>query len=165
MFSININIIVSDRDECASNPCIHGRCREGIGYYWCECDPNYGDPRCSTGKLLLSVMTGSQNDNLLKGSPVQLKLESFCHLSSSDPVSLCQLKGIPILDVKYQVNHFWLENSENSVFWEYSNHAISDITRPYTAYHIRFFLKIGEDTGHVFGDCSCKSIIFVVGQL
>ncbi|KAJ7332389.1 hypothetical protein JRQ81_014569 [Phrynocephalus forsythii] len=33
-------------DDCASNPCVHGNCSDGIASYNCVCDPGYTGARC-----------------------------------------------------------------------------------------------------------------------
>ena len=33
-------------DECASNPCVHGNCIDGIGDYRCFCDKPYTGANC-----------------------------------------------------------------------------------------------------------------------
>lgn len=35
-----------NRDECASNPCVHGNCSDRIASYKCLCDPGYMGVRC-----------------------------------------------------------------------------------------------------------------------
>ncbi|KAM9734946.1 protein crumbs homolog 2-like [Menidia menidia] len=35
-----------DRDDCAPQPCVHGRCRDFLSGFQCECEPGYGGPVC-----------------------------------------------------------------------------------------------------------------------
>ncbi len=37
---------LSDVDECASNPCMHGSCEDAVNNYICHCFDGYGGKRC-----------------------------------------------------------------------------------------------------------------------
>jgi len=39
---------LTDINECASNPCIHGTCHDGVNLFSCACTPGYGGPLCQT---------------------------------------------------------------------------------------------------------------------
>ena len=39
MYSVNI-------DECATNPCVHGVCSDGVASYTCTCDQGYEGDNC-----------------------------------------------------------------------------------------------------------------------
>ena len=34
-------------DYCASKPCVHGQCVNGMTGYTCDCDPMYNGQNCS----------------------------------------------------------------------------------------------------------------------
>lgn len=38
-----------DIDECASTPCVHGTCINGVNHYTCECHPGYTGYHCEIG--------------------------------------------------------------------------------------------------------------------
>ena len=42
---------ITDINECASNPCAHGNCSEGIDTFNCSCSHGYGGLLCDLGKL------------------------------------------------------------------------------------------------------------------
>lgn len=43
--------MLSDGDQCQSNPCKHGgTCRDGIGGYTCTCAEMYSGTNCQTGE-------------------------------------------------------------------------------------------------------------------
>lgn len=37
----------TDLDDCASQPCVHGRCRDALGGFECLCPPGFTGPLCS----------------------------------------------------------------------------------------------------------------------
>ncbi|KAL3853108.1 hypothetical protein ACJMK2_016685 [Sinanodonta woodiana] len=37
-----------DKDECKSNPCLHGICQNTIGSFICKCDESWSGPLCQT---------------------------------------------------------------------------------------------------------------------
>jgi hypothetical protein len=44
------SMFLSDINECASNPCLHGAtCLDLINEYFCGCVPGYTDVNCQTG--------------------------------------------------------------------------------------------------------------------
>ena len=47
------SVLLSDIDECASNPCVHGNCSQNINLYLCDCFPGYTDSNCSSGTYFL----------------------------------------------------------------------------------------------------------------
>ena len=59
-------------DECASNPCVNGKCQDDINMYKCICDAGWTGINCDIGKkktsiinyiLLLSKMSINYRDN------------------------------------------------------------------------------------------------------
>ena len=45
----NCNYIISDIDECLSNPCVNGAsCENGINMFTCFCPPGYTETTCET---------------------------------------------------------------------------------------------------------------------
>lgn len=40
LFAIGVNCEIN-QDDCASNPCQHGSCEDGINEYKCVCEPGY----------------------------------------------------------------------------------------------------------------------------
>ena len=46
---ISCGCIVLDINECESDPCINGKCKDGNNKYTCECDPGYTGVNCETG--------------------------------------------------------------------------------------------------------------------
>ena len=45
--------MLSGLDECASNPCVNGKCDDGHNSYTCTCDPGYSGPNCDEGRLYI----------------------------------------------------------------------------------------------------------------
>ena len=43
-------IVISDINECASDPCVHGTCDDEVNGYHCECDDGYEGGNCHEGK-------------------------------------------------------------------------------------------------------------------
>ena len=48
IFCIIINLL--DVDDCAANPCVNGKCIDGVNSYQCECISGYGGTNCETSK-------------------------------------------------------------------------------------------------------------------
>ena len=42
---------ISDIDECASGPCVHGTCEDKINDYNCDCPDGYNGKNCEHSKL------------------------------------------------------------------------------------------------------------------
>ena len=49
-------ICITDIDECADNPCVHGNCTDGINNHTCECDDGYEGDNCDIGKCILILV-------------------------------------------------------------------------------------------------------------
>lgn len=47
---------LTDIDECASNPCVHGDCNDHVNRYECICHEGYTGINCEIGKLGLDVI-------------------------------------------------------------------------------------------------------------
>ena len=48
--SFSFTIYILDINECSNNPCIHGKCIDGINSYECECQPGYRGKNCEESK-------------------------------------------------------------------------------------------------------------------
>ena len=54
---MDISLIISDIDECASNPCQNGgQCIDGINGYTCFCAAGFTGVNCETSKSQFSVI-------------------------------------------------------------------------------------------------------------
>ena len=49
-FDATMLSLLSDINECASDPCQHGTCKDLINEYACECNPGYTGLNCQTSK-------------------------------------------------------------------------------------------------------------------
>ena len=47
----------SDRNECASSPCVNGKCIDVVNGYRCECQSGYTGTVCDEGKGGKAVQT------------------------------------------------------------------------------------------------------------
>ena len=47
-FSFFVHLI--DINDCADNPCINGKCTDGIDSYECTCEPGYQGQNCEESK-------------------------------------------------------------------------------------------------------------------
>ena len=43
-------LFLTDINECASDPCVHGACNDEVNGYSCECDDGYEGDTCNEGK-------------------------------------------------------------------------------------------------------------------
>lgn len=53
---------LADRNECASAPCLHGKCVDIINGYQCECLAGYSGKVCETGKFVISLISTFFNE-------------------------------------------------------------------------------------------------------
>ena len=42
-------VYLSDVDECASQPCVNGKCEDKVNGFECQCEPGYTGDMCETG--------------------------------------------------------------------------------------------------------------------
>ena len=56
------HFILIDIDECASSPCQHGTCQDGVNMYTCICHPGYDGVHCETSEYFQY----QQNEDSLK---------------------------------------------------------------------------------------------------
>ena len=42
----------TDTDDCASEPCEHGSCTDGVDSFTCSCDEGYEGPLCEIGECV-----------------------------------------------------------------------------------------------------------------
>ena len=48
--SLSFHVMISGRDECMSNPCLHnGQCMDGINGYECACQEQHTGTHCERG--------------------------------------------------------------------------------------------------------------------
>ena len=52
-FPFDYQFLISDIDECSSDPCMEGQCHNGVNKYSCVCSPGYTGITCSTGKTAI----------------------------------------------------------------------------------------------------------------
>ena len=50
-------ICITDIDECDSDPCEHGNCKDGINSYTCECEDGYTGDNCTIGMCILLLLS------------------------------------------------------------------------------------------------------------
>ena len=43
-------LLLTDINECASDPCIHGNCTDVVNGYICSCELGYEGTHCDVGK-------------------------------------------------------------------------------------------------------------------
>ena len=48
-----ICVTYSDINECESDPCIHGDCKDEVNRYVCHCKPGYTGVNCETGQSVI----------------------------------------------------------------------------------------------------------------
>ena len=49
-------LLFSEIDECSSNPCVHGTCRNEIDMYTCICDRGYESTHCDQGATICKIL-------------------------------------------------------------------------------------------------------------
>ena len=47
---ISLYKLITDIDECDSDPCEHGSCTDQVDGYSCSCDAGYAGSNCDIGK-------------------------------------------------------------------------------------------------------------------
>ena len=85
----SFGVYITDRDECASDPCRNGGvCVDGIDTYYCECAEGFGGRNCERSEYCfvwiyasISVLSGC-GQNLIKVATVQCGHTSVSMLKS-----------------------------------------------------------------------------------
>lgn len=56
-----------NEDDCASNPCVHGECQDGISEYTCVCSPGYTGMVliCTSVKLMILNISQIKSYNIM----------------------------------------------------------------------------------------------------